>query len=334
MTYIERRVDAYAHPQSILPGACSLLMLGCYYGGGSLSSVKEGQGRIARYAASPADYHDVLHRRLRQLGKFLEELVPAAGVRGVVDTAPLLEREFGQQAGLGWIGKNSLLINRQQGSWFFLAALITDQPLAYDLPETVNHCGTCRACLQACPTGALVAPGVLDSRRCLSYQTIELRDSLPPAWRGEMREWLFGCDVCQQVCPWNHPGLGAEDTELKALPERRVLDLVSLFSMTDESFRRLFRRTALWRAKRRGLLRNAALLLGNQVPPGAGEALLLGIQDPEPLVRAASVWALGRLRDPRVRTALRARQAREEDPDVRRELEHALAAATGRVPGH
>ncbi len=331
MRYLQTRLDAYAHPRSILPGARSLLMLGCHYGGAGPTSLGVGQGRIARYAAGAADYHDVLHPRLRQLGDLLKQLAPAAKVRGVVDTAPLLEREFGQQAGLGWIGKNTMLINRHSGSWFFLAALITDQWLAYDVPETVNRCGTCRACLDACPTRALVAPGVLDARRCLSYRTIELRGSLPPAWRREMRDWLFGCDVCQEVCPWNRRGGGVEATDFQGMPESRAVELAPLFSLTDEAFRRSFHRTALWRTKRRGLLRNAALLLGNQGSSEAVEALLQGLRDPEPLVRAASVWGLGRLGDPRIRPALRARLALEDDPEVRQELRHALDSATDAV---
>ncbi len=162
-----------------------------------------GIGRVSRYAWG-TDYHESLRERLNQLADFLTSRVPTAKVRGVVDTAPLLEGEFAQLAGLGWIGKNTLLLNKQAGSWFFLAALLTDVELAYDEPHAAEHCGTCRACLDACPTDAFVEPYVLDSRKCISYLTIELKSAIPVELRSGLGDWLFGCDICQDVCPWNH----------------------------------------------------------------------------------------------------------------------------------
>src|SRR5437763_12343312 len=178
MHYLTNRREAYAHPRHVLAGARSLLVLAMNYRTAPPLPAGPGQRRVSRYAWG-LDYHDLIHDRLRRLCDFLRRHVPSASVRGVVDTAPLLEREVAQLAGLGWIGKNTLLLNRRLGSWFFLAALLTDAELEYDEPHATDHCGTCRACLDACPTGAFVEPYVLDARRCISYLTIELRGPVP-----------------------------------------------------------------------------------------------------------------------------------------------------------
>ena len=179
MQYIANRADAYAHPRHVLDGARSIVMLTMNYRTAEPAGTKAGQGRISRYAWGTADYHDVIHDRLRQLVGVLSRLCPTNRARGVVDTAPLLERDFARLAGLGWIGKNTLLLNRQQGSLFFLAAVVTDAELAYDLHQESDHCGTCTACLDACPTNAFPQPYVLDATRCISYLTIELRRPIP-----------------------------------------------------------------------------------------------------------------------------------------------------------
>ena len=191
MDYLSARREAYAHPEHVLPGARSLLMLGSPYRTAEPAATTPGQARVARYAWG-TDYHELIRERLDRLVDFLTACVPRANVRGVVDTAPLLEGEFAQLAGLGWIGKNTLLLNQQQGSWFFLATLLTDQELAYDQPHETDHCGTCRACLEACPTDAFVAPYVLDSRKCISYSTIELRSPIPASCEPAM---AIGCWV-------------------------------------------------------------------------------------------------------------------------------------------
>ena len=205
-------------------------------------------------------------------------------VRAVVDTAPLLEREYAQLAGLGWIGKNTLLLNKQSGSWFFLCALLTDVELEYDRPHAADHCGTCRACLDACPTGAFVDAYVLDARRCISYLTIESRQPIPTTLRAGIGDWVFGCDICQEVCPWNRDAPVADEPEFQPLAGGTDLELSELFWLDDAEFRVRFRHTPLWRPKRRGLLRNAAIVLGNQVAPEAIPALARGLNDEESLV--------------------------------------------------
>jgi epoxyqueuosine reductase len=202
MRYFANRLDAYRHPSGVLEGVRSILMLGTNYRTVEPPEAGPGQARVSRHAWG-ADYHEVLRGRLRKLAALHRRLAPTAHVRGVVDTAPLFEKRFGQLAGLGWIGKNTLLINPHLGSWFLLAGLLTTEELAYDEPFAADHCGECRACLDACPTGALVGPHRLDARRCISYLTIERRRAAPEERPAGCGDWLYGCDVCQEACPWN-----------------------------------------------------------------------------------------------------------------------------------
>jgi epoxyqueuosine reductase len=330
MRFLLDREELYRHPQSVLAGVRSVLMLTLTYRTAEPRLPAPGQGQISRYAWGATDYHDLIHTRLRQLADWLRHEVPEAKVRGVVDTAPLLEREFAQLAGLGWVGKNTLLLNRHLGSWFFLAALLTDQTLQYDEPFESDHCGSCTACLEACPTDAFPQPYVLDASRCISYLTIELREMVPSTLRAGLDSWVFGCDICQDVCPWNRKSPAASDAEFQPLPESNPLELTELFSLTDDQFRQRFRHTPLWRAKRRGLLRNAAVVLGNQRHLPAVPQLARALQhDPEWLVRAASAWALGRMRagdslsEP-ARQALEMQREMESHPEVREEIQSAI----------
>jgi epoxyqueuosine reductase len=298
MSYVPERLPAYADPGRVLDGARSIVMLALPYRTVEPQPGGSGQGRIARYAWGEADYHDVIHDRLKQLAAWLQERAPQAGVRGVVDSAPLMEREFAQLAGLGWIGKNTLVLNRTWGSYFFLAALLTDLELEYDESFTADHCGTCRACLDACPTNAFPAPYVLDATRCISYLTIELRESIPEELRSGMQDWVFGCDVCQDVCPWNRRTPEVDPSLHEPFEPRddaNPLALIPLFDLTEEQFRQRFRHTPLWRSKRRGILRNAAIALGNQKRREALPALRQGLIDPEPLIREACQWAIERI---------------------------------------
>jgi epoxyqueuosine reductase len=212
-----------------------------------------------------------------------------------VDTAPLLERDFARRAGLGWFGKNTMLINKRLGSWCFLGALLLDRELTASVSFDANHCGTCTRCLDACPTDAFAGPYQLDARRCISYLTIELRGPIPAELRPGMGEWIFGCDICQEVCPWNRkaPVGAAPAPDLDAVGP--TLDLIDLLGLSEEEFRRRFRGTALWRTRRRGLLRNTAIALGNLGDPRALPALQRALEDTEPLVREAARWAIDRL---------------------------------------
>jgi epoxyqueuosine reductase len=250
--------------------------------------------RVARYALGP-DYHDVLRQRLNRLLQWVQAEVPGCRGRGVVDTAPLLERDFARRAGLGWFGKNTMLIHKRLGSYFFLGALLLDLELKPDVPQETRHCGTCTACLDACPTQAFAGPGVLDARRCISYLTIELRGPIPAALREGVGEWLFGCDVCQEVCPWNRKAPAGAEPALRPRAELEALGAAELLGLSEEEFRRRFRGTALTRARRRGLLRNAAVVLGNRGDPAALPALRRALADPEPLVREAAEWAIERI---------------------------------------
>jgi epoxyqueuosine reductase len=340
MDYLPRRRSAYAHPRSILDHARSVLMLGASYF--RASPVGEtpmapplgpsGRGRIARYAWSGHDYHDWIHARLKRLVQAVRQRWPGLNLRGVVDTAPLLERDFARLAGLGWVGKNTMLINKRAGSYFFLAALILDTELEYDQPHAADHCGTCTRCLEACPTQAFPAPGVLDARRCISYLTIEHHGAVAPELRSGLGDWWFGCDICQEVCPWNrHAGAAssaAEDSE-----SQTEVELVGLFSLSESEFRQRFRRTPMWRSKRSGALRNAAYVLGNQRAAAALPTLVAALEtEPDPIVRGAIAWALGQFGSPHLLAVLQARLSAERDPDVQAEL-HAALANHPRKPG-
>jgi len=325
MRYLPDREAAYEHPRHVLEGVRSILMLGMSYHTAAPVAPREGQGRIASYAWGDVDYHDVIHAKLKQLIAWLKAERPLATARGVVDTAPLLEREFAQLAGLGWTGKNTLLLGREQGSYFFLAALLTDLELDFDQPFAADHCGTCTACLDACPTDAFPQPYVLDATRCISYLTIELREPMPSDLREGVGDWLFGCDICQQVCPWNRHAVPAGREAFQPSPEKNPIDLLPLFEMDDDAFRAAFRRTPLWRSKRRGILRNAAIVLGNRPAGKAVPALIRGLNDDEPLIRGACAWALGRYESEAARDALKQRLAQEDDATVRGEIEDALA---------
>ncbi len=333
----ERRAD----PRTSLPDARSVVVVALDYTqppAGARPPVPSGpagpRGRVAQYARND-DYHEVLAARLRALAAAIEADVGSPlGHRVYVDTGPLLERELAALAGLGWQGKHTCLIHPRRGSHLVLGELLLALELAPDPPFTADHCGTCRRCLDACPTGALVEPRRLDARRCLSYLTIELKGPIPRELRPALGDWIFGCDICQDVCPWNRRfGRPTDDPALLARDDLDAPDLPALLALDDAGFRARFRGSPIKRAKRRGLLRNVAVALGNSNDPAALAPLAAALDDPEPLVRGHAAWALGRLarlcREVAAEAAAALERALEAEADasVRAELASALDAA-------
>ncbi len=324
MRYLRGRQQAYEHPQHVLPRVQSVIMLGLNYRTAEPVEPTPMGGRVSRYAWGDTDYHDTIRAKLRQLGDFVHEDLPGCRTRGVVDTAPLLERDFARLAGLGWIAKNTMLINRQVGSWTFLAALLVDRELDYDVPHDTSHCGTCTRCLAACPTDAFPQPFQLDASRCISYLTIELRGPIPHELREPMGDWLFGCDICQEVCPWNRKAPVSEEPTFQPRDDLRAVDALELLALSDAEFRARFRHTPLFRPGRAGLLRNAAIVLGNAGDERAVPRLIAALNDNEPLVRGAAAWALGKIGGVAARGALLERETVEMDGDVVSEIAAAL----------
>jgi len=281
-------------------------------------------GRVARYAWGTADYHDLIRSRLKQLADVIHQRSPDCTTRAVVDTAPLLERDFARLAGLGWFGKNTVLIHKRAGSWLLLGALLTSLDLIPDAPHATSHCGTCTRCLDACPTDAFAAPYVLDARRCISYLTIELKGAIPRDLRSGLHDWVFGCDVCQDVCPWNRKSPRGEIPEFRPLPDLNPLDPLTVLQMTREQFRARFRNTPLERPGFDGIRRNAAIVVGNLRERRGISALVRLLDDESTVVRGAAAWALGCLGGEPARQGLTARQAVETDSDVIEELQQAL----------
>jgi epoxyqueuosine reductase len=316
--------------RALLADARSVIMLATDYATAADDAGSgEGRGRVARYAWGD-DYHDLLRARVNDLAAWLEERLPGCRTRGFIDSAPFSEREYGWLAGLGWIGKNTLLIDQRAGSYFFLTVLLTTADLPADLPLEVDHCGSCTACLDACPTQAFVGPRVLDASRCISALTIEDHGPVEPALRAGLGDWVFGCDVCQEVCPWNRHAPGSAEPTFQPRGGA-ALSLAEVLGLNEAGFRARFRGTPLWRAKRRGLVRSAALVLGNRPDPASAVALIAALADGDEIVRGAAAWALGRwivagvLID-RCRAALMARRTVESEADVSREIDQALSA--------
>jgi epoxyqueuosine reductase len=295
MGYLERRIEARLDPATVLPGARSALCVALQYW--PLSKEVEPAGdlwpRVARYARG-RDYHEVMGERLAGLARRIEGAFPGAATRAYVDTGPVLERELAARAGLGAVGKNTNLLHPEAGSWFLLGELFLTLDLDPDLP-LADLCGSCTRCLDACPTGALPEPYRLDANRCISYWTIEHRGAIPEAMRGAMGEWVFGCDVCQEVCPWNAAPPEAEQPELALPAARAELDLAGLLALSREGYVARFRGSPMKRAKLEGLQRNAAVAMGNRGDGRHLPALARALEEAEPEVAEAAAWALGRI---------------------------------------
>jgi epoxyqueuosine reductase len=325
MAYMGRTEALRRDPHKLIPWAVSVVSAGMNYFTPHLrpQMSAEPKGWISRYAWGD-DYHDILQRRLESLLQKIRELHdgPVQG-KAFVDSGPVLERDWAGVAGLGWIGKNTHLISPKKGSWFFLGELFVDLALEYDRPMR-DRCGQCDLCLNACPTAAFAGPYLLDARRCISYLTIELKGWMPRHLRPLVGNHIFGCDICQEVCPYN---VKAEATAETAYAPREGLhapDLISLLAMSPAEFRRRFQGSPILRAKHRGLLRNVAVALGNIGAVEAVPALARALDHEEPLVRGHSAWALGRIGSAAALAALTARLAVETDAEVRREIEAAI----------
>jgi epoxyqueuosine reductase len=333
----EARATLSTDPERLLPGAASLIVVGAYYGGPEpVPPDDRPRGRVARYARG-LDYHDVMRARLKELAQHVVEVGGHdTRTRIFVDSSPLPERAAAVRAGLGFVGKNTNLLTGPSGSFVLLGVLMTTLALEPDRP-VVKDCGQCRLCLDACPTGALPEPYLLDANRCISYLTIEHRDTIASGLRPLTGDHIFGCDICQDVCPWNRANRGYGWPEFRGDQDASRPYLDDLLSLDEAAFRERFRRTPVWRTKRRGLLRNAVIALANIGNSSDLPTLERALRDPEPLVRAHAAWAIGRAGGAAGRPVLLEAARLETDPDVLAEISDALSAAESdhdsRAPG-
>jgi epoxyqueuosine reductase len=330
MAYLARRAAERKNPRALVPEARSILVLGKHYRSAEPLAqfwLDPSRGRISRYAWG-GDYHDILLPRLKALVQFIDsESGKSLRAHPYVDTGPVLERPIAAAAGLGFIGKHTLLIHPRYGSWFFLAEVLLDLTLEPTLEPIRVDCGTCRRCQEICPTNAFAREYVLDARRCISYLTIELKGPIPRDLRPMMGNHIFGCDDCQEVCPWNIRFGASADAELfHPDPDRIAPKLLDLIGLNEERFVGRFRDTPLMRLRRGGLLRNVAVALGNWGDPIAVPALGAALLDREPLVRGHAAWALGRIGTRPALELLKTRLSIEEDVWVSEEIRLALEA--------
>jgi len=323
MDWMSRNAERRGDPRALWPDTRAIVMLGVNYGGEDdpLAILKERRrGAISVYARAD-DYHEVIKPRLKALGRWLIE--QAGGeVKVFVDTAPVMEKPLAEAAGLGWQGKHTNLVSRQHGSWLFLGAIFTTLDLPPDAPES-DHCGTCRSCLDICPTAAFPAPYRLDARRCISYLTIEHKGPIPRALRPLIGNRIYGCDDCLAVCPWNKFAQAGHETRLAARDALRTPPLAELAQLDDRGFRALFTKSAVKRIGHARFLRNVLIAIGNSGEPALAEEAERLLDDPSPLIRGAAIWALGRLDPARLESRAAARSAAESDPDVAAEWQAA-----------
>ena len=332
MGYLERHLPLKEDTRTLLQEAKSVISLAMNYW--TLDTPKDlaedpGRGQISRYAWGD-DYHDVIRERLLLLVEFIKNVAETElKSRVFVDSGPILEREYAQKAKLGWIGKNTNLINWRSGSWYFLAEVLVSIELESETQTLRGSCGTCTKCIEACPTDAIIAPNLLDSRLCISYLTIELKDSIPKELRPEMGNLIFGCDICQEVCPWNSKA--TPTTEPAFLPRDGNLapELLTLIGMTQTEFSKKFKGSPIKRAKRRGFLRNVIVAIGNWRSRTAVPALKQALIDDEPLIRGHAAWALGQVGGKNAKQALDTRLKSEDNTEVISEIQDALQVIAG-----
>jgi epoxyqueuosine reductase len=307
MNYMERGEEKRCDPQKILPGTRSIVVFALnYFQGEELETARHraveprrpargrasSKGKIARYAWGD-DYHELIEAKLEEVDQFLRGF--GGQQKCYVDTGPILERDHASQAGIGWHGKNTMLIDEQLGTWFFLAEILTTLELTPDEPVP-DRCGTCERCINACPTGAITAPHHLDARRCISYLTIELKGSIPLELRPLIGNRIFGCDDCLDVCPWNRFAQISHETAFSARQSTTGMSLRDYLLLSDAEFRQLFKNSTIKRIKRRGFLRNVCVALGNVGSVSDIPALKRAAVDPEPLVAEHAAWAIEHIR--------------------------------------
>lgn len=318
MDWMETTLERRKAPTAMWPDARSAVVVGLNYGPDHdpmRNLERLGEGNISVYARGK-DYHDVLKKRLKQLARaFVAET--GAEVKVFVDTAPLMEKPLAQKAGIGWQGKHTNLVSREHGSWLFLGVMLTDADLTPDGPE-IDHCGSCQACLDICPTDAFPAPYQLDARRCISYLTIEHKAPIPVEFRAAMGNRIYGCDDCLAVCPWNKFAASASEAALWARAELKGPGLDELAALDDAAFREVFSGSPIKRIGRNRLLRNVLIAIGNSGDPTLIErSVIPHLEDTDPVVRGAAIWALSRLDLARFETEKAARSGHETDAGVR-----------------
>ena len=319
MGYLARQAGKRGNPALVLDGVRSIVTLAMNYYPGGTGSPGPLRGRISRYAQGE-DYHRLMAERLRSLLDFV--VCQRPGTRGIfyADTGPVMEKVWGAHSGLGWMGKHTNLISREQGSWFFIGVLLLDTDLAYHAAER-DRCGSCTRCIQACPTGAIVAPYRVDARLCISYLTIEMKGAIDRHLRPLIGNRIFGCDDCQEVCPWNRFAIPASEPALEPCGDRLESELVSLAALTEAEFKARFKNSAIRRIGRDGFVRNVVIALGNSHSAEAVPALARALGDGSPLVRRHAAWALGRMEGVAARAELNQALVTESDPEVRQEIE-------------
>jgi len=322
MKYMERESQKREDIKNVLPGAKSVISCGLNYNTDYPYSTEETdktKGWISRYAWGD-DYHEIVEEKLSLLSSFINQAAPE-GIKSriYVDTGPVLERVYGRYSGIGWFGKNTCLINQQIGSWIFIGEIITNLELEYDSPVP-DRCGSCTRCIDACPTGALIEPYVLDSRLCISYLTIELRGEIPLELRNKIGNNIYGCDICQDVCPWNKRAKMSNESSFQPRGGLYNPELDSFLRLTEEDFRLIFKGSPVKRAKRRGLVRNVLVAMGNSGERDFIPSVREFLEDNDPMVRAHAVWALWKLEGEDSAEILRTLLNVETDPGVREEI--------------
>ena len=330
MAWMADRADERADPVRLWPQVRSILLLGMNYGPAQdpLASLARPERATISVYARNRDYHDIIKGKLKQVASLLAS-AGGADVKVFVDTAPVMEKPLAAAAGLGWQGKHTVLVSRAFGSWLFLGAIFTTADLPADAPER-DRCGSCRRCLDICPTAAFPEPYVLDARRCISYLTIEHKGPIPRDLRPLMGNRVFGCDDCLAVCPWNKFAQQAREVRLAARPDLTAPSLAALAGLDDDAFRQFFAGSPVKRTGRERFIRNVLVAIGNSGLPSLAQAALPLLDDPSALVRGAAVWALSRLLPRGEFTALAARRIDgEEDAAVREEWQQALQESVG-----